>query len=240
MLNRKSAAIKLIQASALAVALCLAAVLPAAAQGPQLNVTLFGGYALPLASDAIIGRDGDSGPSSSSFSGGLAVGLETVYRFPVGVSVGLGVGYVGLDCDAARSGSGESEWASLRMIPLYVLGKYDHAIGKGFDWFGEAGLGYSFNNTLDGDGVKAVGTGMGSSSTLETSNSFMFLVGTGVKYNFAKGLAAQFGVRYWWTQADSDLVVAGMGTVSKNTFVAHNVQALLGMTYTFDLDLFKD
>lgn len=211
-------------------------VMPALAESGKISASIYGGWAFPLAGDAIKGRDGDSGPDSSSFDNTWTLGAEAAYRFPSGLSLGVGLGYLSLDANASRtSGGSEKDWSTLKLTPLYLLVKYDHPLAQKLSWYGEAGLAYAFASADEGEGMKAMAQAMGGSANASASDAPMLMLGTGLNYFFASPWSLNLGVRYWWGEFDTDLEVSGAGVVSKNKFDAQNFQILAGISYWFSL-----
>lgn len=215
--------------------LCSAPALAAGggAGGGSMGLTLLGGYAWPTASDAMSGRDGYSGPASSSFKDAGAFGAEAVYRLPVGLAFGVGLQYFKLTADAARRGNSETDFANLKSLPVYALARYTLPIQGRLSGHLEAGLGYAFNDAGKESGIEAMEAGLGQSVSIEAKNGVCGFVGAGADWSLSPSWSLGLGLRYWWLQSDYEMKTAGLGTFEKGTFQADNLQALLSLTYWF-------
>lgn len=220
-------------ASAAALALCLITV-PALGASCNFGISVLGGYAWPTKSDAMVGRDGYSGPASSSFDDTWTLGAEALYRLPVGLAFGLGMQYLKLTADAARSGHSETEFANLKLIPVYALGRYTHPIHSRLSGHLEVGLGYAFSDAGKEAGLHSMEAGIGQSITIDADNSFCAFVGLGADWSLTPAWSLALDLRYWWVESDFDLKASSLGTFDKGTFQADNFQALLSLTYWFD------
>ncbi|MCB2228542.1 MAG: porin family protein [Desulfarculaceae bacterium] len=205
---------------------------PALAQG-KAALSLFGGWATGTESNPIDGRDGDSGPNSSSMDSTWTVGGEAYYSFASGVEVGVGAQYLSFLTKAARSGRSEEDWSTINAVPVYLVGRYRLKLGQQFTWFGEGGVGYTFTSSDKEKGINDMQTGLGESVNLSTSDNAAYFLGTGVGYSLSDNWMLSLGARYWWLTVDSDLATGSLGTFSKTEYKLNNFQLLLGITWFF-------
>lgn len=214
-------------------AVLLAMSAPAFAAGGGFGVSLLGGWAWPTASDALSGRDGDSGPASSSLESTWTLGAEAAWQHASGFSFGVGVQYWKMVADAARSGNSETEFISMKTTPVYAVVRYTHPVEAGFSGHAEAGLGYAFTSGGKESGIHAMESGIGQTVDIDTDNGICAFLGAGVDYFFRPELSLGVGLRYWWMEVDYDLTTAGLGNIDKGVFNADNLQAIVSLTYWF-------
>ncbi len=206
---------------------------PAWAAGGDFGLTLLGGYVHPTNSEAMAGRDGDSGPASSGFKDTWTLGAEAIYRLPQGLALGLGVQYLELTADAARQGNSETEFANLQLTPVYVLARYIHPVKSGLTGHLEAGLGYAFAKAGKEAGIEAMEAGIGESVSIDAKDNVCAFVGAGADWFFTPAWSLGLGLRYWWMESDYDMKTDRLGNIEKGAFQADNLQCLLSLTYWF-------
>lgn len=217
---------------ATALIICLMSA-PVWAAGGDFGLTLLGGYIHPTNSDALAGRDGDSGPASSSYKDTWALGAEAVYRLPQGLALGLGVQYLKLTADAARRGNSETEFANLQLTPVYALARYTYPVKSGLTGHLEAGLGYAFAKAGKEAGIEAMEAGIGESVSIDAKDNVCGFVGAGADWYFTPAWSLGLGLRYWWMESDYDMKTDRLGTIEKGAFQADNLQCLVSLTYWF-------
>lgn len=218
-----------------ALTICLLACLstPAWAQG-KMGVSLLGGWAFSTASDAMSGRDGDTGPADSSFKNNWTLGAEAVYQFSSGFGLGLGVQYLSLTAEASRSGGGgKSDFATLNMTPIYALARYQYPVQTGFTGHVEAGFGINLTSADNEEALNGMQSALGQNVDISTKNSWAGFIGVGPDYYFNPNLSLGLSLRYWWTKVDYDISASQLGTFSKGTFDGQNLQTLLILSYWF-------
>lgn len=218
---------------ALGLALCAT---PALAQGGKLGLGLVGGWAFPMASDAMTGRDGDSGPADSSFDGNWTLGAEAVYAWPSGLQLGVGVQYLSMTAEASRSAAGgKSDFADLDLTPVYALARWQYPVQTGLTGHFEAGLGYAFANADKDQAITSMESALGESVDVSTTGGLVGMVGAGADYYFCPSLSLGLNLRYWWASVDYDLSTSRLGDFSKGAFEADTLQTLLALTWWFQL-----
>ncbi|MCB2188405.1 MAG: outer membrane beta-barrel protein [Deltaproteobacteria bacterium] len=208
---------------------------PAAASAASgaVGVSLLGGYAWSTSSDAMEGRDGYSGPYSSSFDDTWTGGAEATYRLPMGLSFGLGVQYLKLTADAARRGRSETDYANVQLAPLYAVARYTYPVNSGITGHVEGGLGYAFASAGKESGLDSMQAGLGENVDIDADNTFCGFVGAGADWFFTPQWSLGLGLRYWWLEPDYEIKAGNYGTIDKGTFQADNLQALVSVTFWF-------
>ncbi|MFH2125887.1 MAG: outer membrane beta-barrel protein [Pseudomonadota bacterium] len=217
---------------ALLVCLMCFASAPAWADG-KVGLTLLGGWASPMAGEAMSGRDGDSGPADSSFKSNWTLGAEAAYKFASGFSLGIGVQHLSLTAEAARSGGSKADFAKLNMTPLYALARYQFPVETGFTGHFEAGLGINLTSADKESALDGMASALGQSVDISTSDDLAGFVGAGADYYFNPKLSMGLSLRYWWTRVEYDITASRLGNLSKGTFDGQNLQTLLSLTYWF-------
>ncbi len=207
---------------------------PALAQSGQMGLSAFGGWAIPLSSNPMEGRDGYDGPDASSFKSTWTVGIEAYYGLPNGLTFGLGLQYLDLTAKATGpDGGGEVDFAKLSMTPIYLLVKYQQPVRSGLTWHVEAGLGYNLASVSKSYGITDMETALGESISVDAKNKIMFLAGAGLDYFFQPNVSVGASLRYWYSKVDVDMTGATSGVLSRNTYNAQNIQVLVGVTFWF-------
>ncbi len=201
--------------------------------GGKVGLSLLGGWAFPTASDAMSGRDGDSGPADSSFKDNWTLGAEAAYKLASGFSLGIGVQHLNLTAEAARSGASKADFAKLNMTPIYALARYQYPVQTGFTGHFEAGLGLNLTSADKESALNSMESGLGQSIDISTSDSLAGFVGAGADYYINPNLSLGLSLRYWWTKVDYDISASQLGNFSKGTFDGQNLQTLLNLIYWF-------
>lgn len=207
---------------------------PAWAEG-NFGVRVLGGYAFPTAGgDAMMGRDGYSGPEDSDFKNNWTAGIEGLYAFSGGLQLGIGVQYLPLTAEASRSAGGTKEdFLTLKSTAIYALARYQYPVQTGFTGHFEAGLGYNMTSVDNEQAINAMGSSLGASLDTDTENAVMALIGAGVDYYFNPALSLGLSARYWWSEVDYTVTASGYGDIIKGELDAHNIQAVISLSYWF-------
>jgi hypothetical protein len=177
-------------------AVLLGMFVPALAAEGRFGASLTGGWAWSTESDALDGRDGDSGPASSSFDSTWTLGGEAFWWHSKGFSFGLGIHYWEMVAQAARSGGSENDFLSVETIPVYALVRYTQPVEKGVSWHAEAGAGYAFIDGGKEQGLSAMEAGIGQNINLDTDNSFCMFLGVGADYFFNSRTSLGLNLRH--------------------------------------------
>lgn len=205
----------------------------AAAQESRFGVSVLGGGAWATDSDPLEGRDGYTGPASSSFDGTWTLGAEALWQYRPGICFGLGVQHWKMTAQAARTGGSERDFLSVKATPVYALVRFLAPLAGGISWHAEAGAGVSFNSSDKEASLYAMETGLGEPVDLDMDNAFSFFLGVGADYFFTPSTSLGLSLRHWWTEADYDLSSASLGAIERGSISGDNFQALITVTWWF-------
>lgn len=218
----------------LSAVLVFMAISPALAFNENFGATLLGGHAWSTESDVLEGRDGYTGPVSSSFESAWTLGAEGFWRPSPTVSIGLGLQHWDMTAEAARTGGGsESDFISVSSTPVYAFIRYMKPLEKGLTWHAEAGLGFAFNDGSGESGLNTMAAATGQAIDVEADNGPCFFLGLGADYFFNPRVNLGISLRHWWLAEDYDLTGSTLGTFQKGEFDARNLQLLFSLTFWF-------
>ena len=199
---------------------------PALAQeGSSLIIGAQGGFAFSLAGDATEGDDG------TEFNNDLIVGGGLMYRFPMGLAVGVDLHHLAFDYDVNGV-----KFATYRQWPLMAWLRYMGKTDQGLTGHVGVGVGVNFPSVNEKREWAEALTGFVSDDLdldVDADTAFVFGADAGLDYFLSPEFAVSLGARFMYSKSDFTAVIDGREEDS-GTFQGHSLSFIVGLKYWYN------
>jgi Outer membrane protein beta-barrel domain len=201
---------------------------PALAANGNFSLGVHGGWAWSIADEAV------SGFPDTEFRNAPVYGGSLLYRFPGGLTLGVSVEHLKMDLKEFGDNFGKIKMTPVMFNILYQGVPYG---GRGLTGHGGIGLGVNFNSFDKGSFITDLERANAVNFSIDTDEGFVFSVGGGMDYFFAKNVSMNLDGRFLFGTIDTSWRVSGPGGSARVTdidrFYIHSFQLLLGMRVWF-------